>query len=165
MRAALVAEYRKLLTTRMWWILLLLMVGYLAFVAVTVALAMTVLVPDDAPAMDPVATARSTYSLVNGIGYVFPLIIGSLAITTEFRHQTVTQSLLVQPSRSRFLAAKLAAVLPIGLAVGVAATVAVVGTAGPVLALVGDGAQVRRVLSATVALAPAWTLTAEEVPE
>ena len=33
MRAALVTEYRKLVTTRLWWILLLAMAVYMAFLA------------------------------------------------------------------------------------------------------------------------------------
>ena len=33
MRAALVTEYRKLVTTRLWWILLLCMVVYMAFLS------------------------------------------------------------------------------------------------------------------------------------
>ena len=33
MRAALVTEYRKLVTTRLWWILLLAMVVYMAFLS------------------------------------------------------------------------------------------------------------------------------------
>lgn len=139
MRAALVAEYRKLTTTRMWWLLLIVMVGYLAFVAAVVALSMTALVPEGTAGPDADTAASSTYSLVNGIGYVFPLIIGSLAMTTEFRHQTITQSLLADPNRTRFLVAKLLAIVPVGLVAGVAATVAVVGVGAPVLAIAGDG--------------------------
>ncbi len=139
MRAALVAELRKLTTTRMWWLLLIVMVGYLAFVAGVVALSQTVLLPEGATGPDADVAASSTYSLVNGVGYVFPLIIGSLAMTTEFRHQTITQSLLADPDRTTFLLAKLVAIIPIGLVAGLAATVAVVGAGAPVLALAGDG--------------------------
>ena len=41
---------------------------------------------------------------------VFALMIGVLAVTTEFRHGTITPSLLVVPNRIRLMAAKLAAV-------------------------------------------------------
>ena len=37
MRAALLAEYRKLVSTRLWWLLLIVMVGYLVFVAAIVS--------------------------------------------------------------------------------------------------------------------------------
>ena len=66
--------------------------------------------------------AAAVYGLINAIGYVFPLVIGSLAMTTEFRHQTITQSLLVEPRRGVFLGAKLLATVPLGLLYGVVGT-------------------------------------------
>ncbi|MBM7518922.1 ABC transporter permease [Nocardioides nitrophenolicus] len=139
MRAALLAEYRKLVTTRIWWLLLVVMVCYLAFVAAAVS-STFVFVPDGAePPLAGVDAARATYSLVNGVGYVFPLVIGSLAMTTEFRHRTITQSLLVEPDRTRFLLAKLLSVLPIGLVAGVVGQLATVAGGAPLLAIKGDG--------------------------
>jgi hypothetical protein len=84
--------------------------------------------------------AKAIYGLTNAVGYVFPLVIGSLAMTTEYRHRTITQSLLVEPRRTVFLAAKLLATIPVGLLYGVAAAVAVVATSAPILAGWGDGA-------------------------
>jgi ABC-2 type transport system permease protein len=52
----------------------------------------------------------------------FALIIGILAVTNEFRHGTITPTLLVVPSRTRLIAAKLVAVLAMGLALGFAGT-------------------------------------------
>mgnify|MGYP003334480809 CR=1 FL=1 len=140
MRAALLAEYRKLVTTRIWWLMLVVMVGYLAFIGVAVA-ASFVFVPDGAePPLVGEDAARATYALVNGVGYVFPLVIGSLAMTTEFRHKTITQSLLVEPDRTRFLLAKLASVVPIGLVAGLLGQGAVVAGGAPLLAAQGHGA-------------------------
>ena len=42
MKAALVAEYRKFTSTRMWWVLLIAMVAYLAFIGAVLAFSMTV---------------------------------------------------------------------------------------------------------------------------
>jgi hypothetical protein len=84
--------------------------------------------------------AAAVYGVINAIGYVFPLVIGSLAMTTEFRHQTITQSLLVEPRRGVFLGAKLLATVPLGLLYGLVGTVAVVGISAPVLSGRGDGA-------------------------
>lgn len=144
MRAALLAEYRKLVTTRLWWVLLALMAAYLAFIAAVIAFSLTVVAGEEVGAgIEPLSgqdAATIVYSLVNSIGYVFPLIIGSLAMTTEFRHQTITQSLLVEPRRSVLLAAKLLATVPIGLAYGVVAVLSVVAGGAPILALQGDGA-------------------------
>ncbi len=145
MKAALLAEYRKLVTTRLWWILLIVMAAYLAFIAAVMAFSLTVVSTEaaDTGGFEPLTgtdAATTVYSLINSIGYVFPLIIGSLAMTTEFRHQTITQSLLVEPRRGVFLAAKLTATVPVGLAYGVVAALSVIAGGAPVLALQGDGA-------------------------
>ena len=52
-------------------------------------------------------------------GYLFALLLGTLIVTTEFRHKTVTTSFLVTPRRPRFVGAKLltAAILGVVLAV------------------------------------------------
>ena len=146
MRAALLAEYRKVVSTRMWWILLIVMAAYLGFVAGFVALSLVAPEaagsPNGAPAsaLTGPDAASAVYALVNTVGYVFPLVIGSLAVTTEFRYQTITPSLLAEPSRTRLLVGKLAVMLPTGLLYGVVGSVATVGVAAPVLAILGDGA-------------------------
>jgi ABC-2 type transport system permease protein len=52
-------------------------------------------------------------------GYLFALLLGVLCVTSEFRHKTVTTSLLVTPRRTQFVAGKLvtSAILGAGLAV------------------------------------------------
>jgi len=89
-RPALVAEYRKLVSTRMWWVLLLALAAYLAFIGGVLGFTL-VYAPQDqgGVTLHGVDAATAIYSLTNGIGYVFPLVIGSLAMTTEFRHRTI----------------------------------------------------------------------------
>lgn len=143
MIAALVAEYRKFFSTRLWWILLLALVGYLAFIAGVFGFSMTVdSSQPTAPVnlLSPQEIAQSLYSITSSIGYVFPLIVGSLAVTGEFRHQTITGSLLVEPRRTVLVLAKLISSIPMGLAYGVLATATVVGVGGTVLSVAGDGA-------------------------
>jgi ABC-2 type transport system permease protein len=145
MRAALTAELRKLTSTRLWWILLLLMAGYLAFLAAVIAFSVNAEAgaagaAPGVPAASGADAAEVVYSLINAIGYVFPLVIGSLTMTTEFRHGTITQSLLVEPRRTVLLAAKLVVGLLLGAVYGVVAALAVVAGGAPVLAAVGDGA-------------------------
>jgi ABC-2 type transport system permease protein len=50
---------------------------------------------------------------------IFALVIGLLAVTTEFRHGTITPTLLAVPDRARLVLAKLGAGFLIGLVLGV----------------------------------------------
>jgi hypothetical protein len=163
-RAALVAECRKLLSTRMWWVLLLALAAYLGFIGGVMGFSFAVAPqPDDGVQLQDAELAASVYGLVNAVGYVFPLVIGSLAMTTEFRHQTITQSLLVEPRRGVFLGAKLLATVPVGLLYGVVGTLAVVGVAAPLLAVAGDGAfltegDVLQVVALGVVVSAMWAV-------
>ena len=110
MRAALLAEHRKLVSTRIWWILALAMAGYLAFIGGVLALSATVTPPGEgAPQLGGIDAALSTYGVINAIGYVFPLVVGTLAVTTEHRHRTIEQTYLAEPRRGVVLVAKLLA--------------------------------------------------------
>lgn len=142
MRTALLSEVRKVTTTRLWWLLALLMLAYMAFLGAVMAFSLAG--EDGAAAMtggmsevrlDDLDVALSAYTVGASLGYVFPLIVGALAMTSEFRHQTITPTLLFEPRRNVVLAAKLVAGLGTGLVYGVVGTLgAVLGTA-PVLAV------------------------------
>jgi ABC-2 type transport system permease protein len=67
---------------------------------------------------------HTTQQLRNLVGsgftaYIFALLLGTLMVTTEFRHKTVTTAFLVTPRRPRLVTGKLltAALLGAGLAV------------------------------------------------
>ena len=142
MRAALVSEYRKWASTRMWWILLIVMAAYMAFLGVVMAFTVTLQPAEDSGAMpiDGIDAALTVYTLGNALGYVFPLLAGAMSMTAEFRYQTITPALLADPRRSVFLGAKLLSAVLIGLAFGVVGTLASVAGGAPILALRGDGA-------------------------
>jgi ABC-2 type transport system permease protein len=55
---------------------------------------------------------------IGGLSQVFAVVLGILALTTEYRHGTITPTLLAVPDRARLVAGKLAAVLLIGLVLG-----------------------------------------------
>ena len=59
---------------------------------------------------------------VAGFAQVFALVLGILAVTSEFRHGTTTPSPLVVPDRVTLIVAKLGASLAVGLALGLVAT-------------------------------------------
>jgi len=56
------------------------------------------------------------------------LVIGVLAVTNEFRHGTITPTLLVVPNRTKLMLAKLVAVLGLALALGFVVGLIMVGS-------------------------------------
>ena len=74
---------------------------------------------------------------VMGRGAITGLVIGVLIMTLEFRHQTVTGSLLTSPRRQELIAAKAVTAAIAGLFLGLAAMVIVVsiGTIGGAIQL------------------------------
>jgi ABC-2 type transport system permease protein len=144
MRAALVTEYRKLVTTRLWWVLLLAMVVYMAFIAAILAWGttqgggMAAGTGGEDVVLTPAAVVRSTYTIAVTFGYVFPLVVGALSMSTEFRHRTITLTFLAEPRRTVVLVAKLAAGGALGAVFGVAGTLAAAGAGAGVLAALGE---------------------------
>jgi ABC-2 type transport system permease protein len=112
------AEIFKLRTTRTFYGL----VGGSLALVLTIVILVTALVnfsPSDHPLTDMMGIA--------GFVQVFALMLGILSITTEFRHGTITPSLLVVPDRVRLVLAKLAASVAVGLALGLVASLLVAG--------------------------------------
>jgi ABC-type transport system involved in multi-copper enzyme maturation permease subunit len=115
--AALQCEYRKFFSTRMWWVLSLCAAGYIAFFTAMMALAFHFAGdPQNGLAITDSSWAHVLYSMAPSYGYVFPALIGAMAITQEYRHKTLTPTFLVEPRRSVVLTAKFISALPMGLA-------------------------------------------------
>lgn len=68
---------------------------------------------------------------------VFALVLGLLAVTSEFRHGTIAPTLLAVPSRGRLIVAKLVAHVLAGFAIGLAAVVANLVLAEAILSVRG----------------------------
>jgi ABC-2 type transport system permease protein len=103
-------------------------------------------------------TTQQLRNLVGaGVGsYIFALLLGTLMVTTEFRHKTVTTSFLVTPRRPRFVAAKLltSAILSVALAL-----ILLAGTiVGGGLALAADGGSFSNMLRQVPAVLPGMLL-------
>ena len=110
------AEFLKLRTTR-------------TFYAFLIACAGLVLVPTILICALADITDDPIEPLLYFIGSLiqtFSLLIGILAATTEFRHGTITPSLLVVPNRIRLMTSKLIAALLTGLAIGLVSTLLIV---------------------------------------
>jgi ABC-2 type transport system permease protein len=175
MRTALIAEYRKFVTTRMWWVLLLTMVVYMGFTAALIAFSVTIdpsegglgafdpSNPGQMTALPPRALALTVYTLASSFGYVFPVLMGTLSVAGEYRHMTITPTLLAEPRRNVVLGAKLISSLPIGLLYGLLGTASVVGGGAAVLALRGNDAmltdgKVLQVIGWSVVALTVWAM-------
>ena len=105
------AELLKLRTTQVWlWMLL-------ADVAVGALVAIASLAPHDAikkPKDVPYIFATSNGALLTAF------VVSVLGITTEFRHQTITPTVLATPSRWAIIAAKMITFAAVGVAYAVA---------------------------------------------
>lgn len=131
------AEFAKILTTRMWWILALVLFGYIGLLAAGLAALFSGL---QSGAIDPSVGGAGgqgavpvgsipplIYSFASSVGYVFPVLLGALATTGEFRHQTLTPTFLATPRRAGVLGAKTLTLFVVGAVFGAVALLASVG--------------------------------------
>jgi ABC-2 type transport system permease protein len=120
MRPLLEAELIKLRTTRTF--------VALASVAIGISLLITVLIASlDEPTRDNVLTDV----FQNDASTLFIMILAIVGITGEWRHRTITSSLLAAPHRPRFLAAKTLAFAAAGalLSLAISISISIVGYA------------------------------------
>lgn len=164
MREALRSEWRKVASTRMWWLLAIVLAGYMAFLGVVLGfsllaepLAMGGSAPEEPLDAGQVALTLATLAVT--IGYVFPLAIGTLSMTGEFRHRTITATFLAQPRRGVVAGAKAIIGAAVGLGYGVIGVLG--GILGGLPALIAhdeagalaDGAVARAALFSALAMA------------
>jgi ABC-type transport system involved in multi-copper enzyme maturation permease subunit len=144
--AGLRAEFAKVTTTRLWWILAIVLFGYIAVTAGGLGALFGALSNGDIAPNRGGATAQPVnfgslaplvYSFATSVGYVFPVLLGALATTGEFRHQTLTPTFLANPRRMQVLGAKSTSSLVVGAAYGVVALVASVGAGALALSILG----------------------------
>jgi ABC-2 type transport system permease protein len=114
---------------------------------------------NNAPAFSIVPqTTQQLRNLVGaGVGgYIFAMLLGTLMVTAEFRHKTVTTSFLVLPRRPQFVGAKLitAAVVSIGMAV----FLLVFTVIGAGIGLAADGGSFSALIRQIPAVAPGMLL-------
>lgn len=140
----MLAEFRKLLTTRLWlWLLL-------ASAALTALFASLAIAYDDASdnATPPLWTPEGQHTLFSLGAGTKPLIavLAAIALTGEFRHRTASATFLATPQRGRVVIAKLVTFATVGVAyalVCIAVTIAIavpwLSAKGIDVTLTGDG--------------------------
>jgi ABC-type transport system involved in multi-copper enzyme maturation permease subunit len=134
------AELARTFSVRSWWLLALVMFGYVAFTAAIMAFFVSdlgALMGGTPVALDPEASALLVYTTVTSIGYLFPVLIGALAVTTELRHRTITPTLLAEPRRGIVLSGKAVALALVGVLYALVGLAASVGVGAGVIAATG----------------------------
>jgi len=107
------AEALRLATTRTYW---LLAAGAMAVIAGAVAAAAA------ATSFTGVISPARQVLAIAGLAQTVALLAGSLSVTGEFRHKTITAAVLITPRRTPLLAAKVITLAAAGLGFGLAAT-------------------------------------------
>lgn len=135
------SELTKMLSTRLWWGLLIGVVLYTAIQAgVTAGFAG---VDPGAgqqgiPPLDSPDTLRSVYASSAFTGaYVFALVLGVTGMTAEYRYQTATPTFLATPHRARVVLAKGIAHVGVGLGYGAVGLLAAFGAGAAVILIRG----------------------------
>jgi len=134
------AEVLKLLTTRMWWGLLVgacLLTIFQALISAFTAGVEPGPGQPQLPGLDDPAMVRSVYGSGFAACYIFGVILGIIGMAGEYRHQTITPSLLAVPRRSRLIGAKLTTYLGVGLVYGLVTTVVAVVSGAAVIGAKG----------------------------
>jgi ABC-2 type transport system permease protein len=126
------AEFRKLLTTQVWFWLLLGSIGLTALQA-------TIVVANIGSQFDYDRHAANVFS-ASGNAFLFVVVLGVIGITAEFRHQTITPTLLATPSRLAVIGSKLISYLLIGAAYALVGLITTIVIAVPWLS--GKGIEI-----------------------
>ena len=129
------SEMRKVLTTKLWWGMLL---GAMAVsaLAVVITIASNGVKGNPAPPLTSVVTQKTLFASALS-GYIFSVVVGIILITTEYRHFTSRPTFLLEPRRGRVVAAKLIVSAGVGLLYGVACVGVTLATALPWLSAKG----------------------------
>ena len=171
MGGAIVSEIRKVFTTRLWWAMLLGMAVLAGLIALGfAALVGTEFGEDPSTGVNPFTTmnvgvAQLIYNagLIQNFTTLFPLALGVLLITGEYRHQTITATFLSTPRRWVVLVSKSVAVVLIGVVYAVGHAAASVAGGAAMLAGKGhptllDDPEVWRSLGIGVLAFVVWTM-------
>lgn len=136
---ACAAELRRVASTRIWWILALVLAGYVAFMAAFLALFLGELgaLLGGGSNLPQREIADLVYASGPSLGYLVPVLLGALIVTSEHRHRTLTPTLLAEPRRGVVITGKAVVGAAFGAGYGIVGILAAVGAGGGVIAATG----------------------------
>lgn len=146
------AEFRKIVTTKIWWamaipaVLLAIGWGWLGSEFFTdVASDLTSVLNDSQVdvALDEMSWASLALTRAMNFATLFPMVFGGLAVASELNRRTITTSFLTAPTRASLLAAKAITYAMWGLIFGVIVALSaslgiLVGSSSAILPSAGD---------------------------
>lgn len=148
------AEIRKLLSTKLWWGMLL---GAVAFssLGVVAQIASNGAPGNPQPRLSAASTQQQILASAVG-GYIFSLVVGVILVTAEFRHFTSRPTFLIEPRRGRVIVSKLLVALGLGalygiVCVGVAVGIAVLWLNAKGVTILWSQAELTRILLGAIA--------------
>ncbi|MGW4747743.1 ABC transporter permease [Streptomyces sp. NPDC004290] len=121
MNALIRAEFRKLLSTRLWWWALAVAVGLGAGLTGLLTLVGPENFDPPMPGLDTEDGVRTVLGML-GFTVIIPAALGTLAMTSEYRHGTITHTFLFAPRRRQVLIAKTVVFGTAGLVYGTVLT-------------------------------------------
>ncbi len=123
MTGLLRSEYLKVVTTKVWWVMLLSLLGILALTLLANGAITAAALNNDFNTQSLNQLAANLYTSGQYFGVLFAAILGTLLITNEFRHQTATSTFLTTPRRVNVVIAKFIVAVGWGLVYGLMCTV------------------------------------------
>lgn len=98
---------------------------------------------------------------IAGFAQAFALVLGILAVTTEFRHGTITPTLIAAPDKTKLVVAKLIATVAAGLllgvlAIGLCAAIVLLGLGARDIDTGVDGGEVTRIVIGVTLATGLW---------
>ncbi len=116
------SENLKVFTTKVWWAMLIGLVGCVALALVVNGAIAASTLDEKSPDQSVQQLAANIYTSGQFFGLLFAAILGTLLVTNEFRHQTATSTFLATPKRVNVIIAKLITALSWGIIYALIAT-------------------------------------------
>jgi ABC-type transport system involved in multi-copper enzyme maturation permease subunit len=166
-RALVRSELTKILSTRLWWALLVGAVIYTMLQSGATAALSGVRNGAGQGSLPPLSSAVAIRSIYAGSAfsgaYIFALVLGVTGMTGEHRYQTATPTFLATPRRARVVLAKSLSHVAVGICYGVVAVLTALLVGGVVIAIRGHspslGAEgLWRALLLAVLAVGVWTM-------
>ncbi len=152
MTGLLRSEHLKITTTKVWWVMLLGLLGILALALLINGVITASELDNDFSDQSLNQLASSLYTSGQYFGVLFAAILGTLLITNEFRHQTATSTFLATPRRIDVVVAKFVVAVGWGVLYGLICTVIAIPVGAAILSgqgeesALGEGAVLKAIL-------------------